>query len=472
MKEFNLVGVKDIKAAVKSERRRFKRYVDKYQDYATRYAFDVLFTDDYETGRDEQLACFRHLQDLGRQKTADFPYEYNLDYVNAIEYFARNIPDPTDMEVLITPFEFESFCLDSLIGWRNVKTKGTRFHIGYISFARQQGKTWIAAILINFYYFVVGWNATAQDFLIASYDNDHAGKLFDYVSLQAKVICKLSDFKAGAKERDVDVQARQVIGHNNRSTIRMGSSQAGGFDSKHNLIAVYDEFGNMKPKYNESINQIISGQNFPNALFVAISTAYPDVKVRFKKDQDSIRQLIEQDSKREGDETFMVIYKQDSEEEVYKPETWEKSNPLLRSPKLHDKWLEHLISLRDEQERAGDLASFANKTMNLWSKKFQDSFLSLENIQKNIVDSFNIRNREVYVGFDASQSNDNTSFGFEYPYVDQAKKHIFHFEQFSFIPFAQAKSIKSKEKQDGLSYRELEKQGFCQITDNPHGIID
>ncbi|WP_275044963.1 hypothetical protein [Oenococcus oeni] len=42
--------------------------------------------------------------------------------------------------------------------------------------------------MINFYYFVVGWNATAQDFLIASYDNDHAGKLFDYFSLLAKVI--------------------------------------------------------------------------------------------------------------------------------------------------------------------------------------------------------------------------------------------------------------------------------------------
>lgn len=59
MQTFNLVGVTDIKEAVKSEKRRYKRYLDKYNDPATQYAFDVLFTSKYVTGRDAQLALLR-----------------------------------------------------------------------------------------------------------------------------------------------------------------------------------------------------------------------------------------------------------------------------------------------------------------------------------------------------------------------------------------------------------------------------
>ncbi|MGV7994896.1 terminase large subunit domain-containing protein, partial [Mycobacterium kansasii] len=80
--------------------------------------------------------------------------------------------------------------LDNLIGWRDPVHKGSRFHTGIVSIARQQGKTWLASILVNFSYFVIGLQASSQDFLVASYDNEHAKKLFDYVSLQAQVILK------------------------------------------------------------------------------------------------------------------------------------------------------------------------------------------------------------------------------------------------------------------------------------------
>ena len=36
--------------------------------------------------------------------------------------------------------------------------------------------------------------------------------------------------------------------------------------------------------------------------------------------------------------------------------------------------------------------------------------------------------------------------------------------QHSFIPWYKAGSIEAKEKQDGINYRDLEKQGYCTIT--------
>ncbi|MEL1262341.1 terminase TerL endonuclease subunit [Leuconostoc mesenteroides] len=473
MQTFNLVGVTDIKGAVKSEKRRYKRYLDKYNDPATQYAFDVLFTDKYIAGRDAQLACFRHMQDLGRQRDNDFPYHYDTAYVTMIENFTRILPNPDNFKVTLKPYNWQSFILDSLLGWRT-EENGTRFTTSNISVARRQGKTFIASMLVNFYYFMVAAEATSQDFLVASYDSEHATKLFNDVSIQAKKLLKMPEFSAWAKENDVDAQTQQVIGRISKNTIRKGTSEGGGFDSFHNVIAVYDEIGNLKPDKNETLRQITSGQNgIKNRMFVKISTAYPNAKVKFKKDQDLMRKIIEQDDLREADNTFQIIYAQDSENEVFNEDVWHKSNPNLNemSEDKYKSEINSLIKDRDDADRSGELATFVNKSLNIWSRKFQNSYLSLENIQKNIIDDFDIYGRDVYIGFDGSQSNDNTSFGFIFPY-HEVKGDKYFCKQFSFIPFAQAKTIEAKEKQDGLNYRELEKQGLCEITRSPEGTID
>lgn len=473
MQTFNLVGVTDIKEAVKSEKRRYKRYLDKYNDPATQYAFDVLFTSKYVTGRDAQLACFRHLQDLGRQRDSDFPYHYDTDYVTMIENFTRMLPNPDNFKVNLKPYINQSFVLDSVLGWRT-EENGTRFTTVNFSEARRQGKTFIASMLMNFYYFMVAAEATSQDFLVASYDSEHATKLFNDVSIQAKKLIKLPEFREWAKENDVDAQTQQVIGRINKNTIRKGTSEGGGFDSFHNVIAIYDEIGNLKPDKNETLRQITSGQNgIKNRMFVKISTAYPNAKVKFKKDQDLMRKIIEQDSLREADDTFQMIYSQDSENEVFEPDTWGKSNPNLNEMNEVDykSALTSLIKDRDDADRSGELATFVNKSLNIWSRKFQNSYLSLENIQKNIIDDFDVYGRDVYIGFDGSQSNDNTSFGFIFPYRE-VKSDKYFCKQFSFIPFAQAKTIEAKEKQDGLNYHELQDKGLCEITRSPEGTID
>ncbi|MGC8304376.1 terminase large subunit [Leuconostoc mesenteroides] len=473
MQTFNLVGVTDVKDAVKSEKRRYKRYLDKYNDPATQYAFDVLFTDKYKAGRDAQLACFRHMQDLGRQRDNDFPYHYDTAYVTMIENFTRILPNPDNFKVTLKPYKWQSFILDSLLGWRT-EENGTRFTTSNISVARRQGKTFIASMLVNFYYFMVAAEATSQDFLVASYDSEHATKLFNDVSIQAKKLLKMPEFSAWAKENDVDAQTQQVIGRISKNTIRKGTSEGGGFDSFHNVIAVYDEIGNLKPDKNETLRQITSGQNgIKNRMFVKISTAYPNAKVKFKKDQDLMRKIIEQDNLREADNTFQIIYAQDSENEVFEERTWNKSNPNLNEMDegKYKSEINSLIKDRDDADRSGELATFVNKSLNIWSRKFQNSYLSLENIQKNIIDDFDIYGRDVYIGFDGSQSNDNTSLGFIFPYRE-VKGDKYFCKQFSFIPFAQAKTIEAKEKQDGLNYRELEKQGLCGITRSPEGTID
>lgn len=467
----DLVGIEDLTEFIKSYEAQYRLLLNAYPDEGTQFAFDVLFTKKYIMGRDVKLACIRHFQDLLRQQDDDFPYKYNLDFVHAIFDFARMCPDPIS-EKPIEPMGWQYFILGSLIGWRNTNTGGSRFHESIVSMARSQGKTWLASILMNFYYFVVAANESNQDFLIASNKKDQAKKLFKYVSTQAAKLVQLDEFREYAEEQRVTINFNEIIAKGNKNTIAMGSAEAGGFDSRHNILAVFDEIGDLPPSKNEMLNQITSGQSLlANGMFLQISTAYPDVKVKFKSDQDRYRTLIEQDYSRNGDDIFMIIFSQDSEEEVMNPELFEKSNPLLGNHKMHDVLLDNLIKDRNKKEADGELASFVNKSLNLWSRKFQNSFLSLANIQQNVDDDFNIDGRDVYIGFDASMTNDNTSFAFEYPYIN-GNDQLFGVTQYSFIPFAQAKTLEAKSKQDNLDYLALEQQGYCEITDLTSGTID
>ena len=128
-----------------------------------------------------------------------------------------------------------------------------------------------------------------------------------------------------------------------------------------------------------------------------------------------------------------------------------------------------LLSERNKKMLMGKLADFQVKNMNCWLNADSNSFLDLEDIEKAVVDDFPRNNRRVYIGVDYSLFSDNTAIAFVYPYSGEEKWHI---EQHSFIPWKTAGSIEAKEKQDGLNYRELEKEGYCTITSHPQGLIN
>ena len=120
----------------------------------------------------------------------------------------------------------------------------------------------------------------------------------------------------------------------------------------------------------------------------------------------------------------------------------------------------------------GNMLGFQNKSMNIWMQQSADSFLKLDDIERAIIPRFDIRGREVYIGFDYSMFSDNTAIAFVYPYQDEKGKQKWHVEQHSFIPWNKAGSIEAKEKQDGINYRQLADEGYCTVTSHPQGLIN
>ena len=444
----------------------FSEIRKKYTDPGTQYAFDVL-DEKIVTGYYIKLACFRHLRDLQRQGQANFPYHYSLSHFRSFLKFASLVPNIDDLNQSLELMDWQKFIFSQTEGWRSLDDL-PRFKNIVLSIARAQGKTMLAGILKCHAFLIAALGLSNQDFLISSINFDQTMKLFGYVkSMMAKII-EREPFKSLATEIGLQLYSREIKATNDNNVIKTISFESGKFDSNHFLLAIADEVGELTR--DDGISKITSGQiNTPGARFVEISTSYTVPDVPFHKEQKKLIEVMERDFDRASDDQLCLVWAQDSLEETFQPDTWAKSNPLLNLPDKRDKLLRGLVSERDKKMLMGKLADFQVKNMNCWLNADSNSFLNLEDIEKAVVDDFPRTGRRVYVGVDYSMSSDNTAFAFVYPYDDEEKWHV---EQHSFIPWNQAGSIEAKEKQDGLNYRELEKEGYCTITSHPQGLIN
>lgn len=441
---------------------------DKYQDEGTQYCFDVL-DGKVQTGYLIKLACFRHLQDLLRQGRKDFPYYYSVNEAQKLLTFAKIAPnvdtgEPTQL------MQWQKFVFCQAFGWRNADG-GKRFSRVITSVARGQGKTYIMAILMCYSFLVESMGLSNQDYLVASINYKQTSKLFGYIKSMMRKIIEIEPFKNLADEVLLSIQSDQIIMKKSNNVLRAISHESGQYDSFHFTTAVFDEIGEIKSR--DKISKIISGQvKVPNRQFIQISTAYPDPSVPFHEDQKMVQQAMEQDFKREADSYLGLIWAQDSLEETFKPETWVKSNPLLDLPSQKNVLMQGLQDKRDSDMLSGNVADFQNKNLNLWLQEATNSYLKLADIEKSVIPKFNRKGRQVYIGFDYSMFSDNTALAFIYPYLDDKGTQKWHVEQHSFIPWQKAGSLEAKEKQDGINYRELAKNGYCTITSHPKGLIN
>lgn len=441
----------------------------KYKDAGTKYAFSVL-DGDVLAGYMIKLAAFRHIQDLVRSETDDsFDYHYNVREANRILKFASVFPD-VDTGEPMPLMPWEKFALTMLVGWRD-HLGNKRFTTAILSVARGQGKTYLMAILMAYDFMIESIGLSNQDYLVASINWKQTGKLFGYIGTALNKMIMVDPWKTVATESGLKVQGDQIVMKHFNNVMRPISHESGQYDSFHFKTAVFDEIGEVKSR--EKIAKITSGQvKVPNKQFIQISTSYPDPTVPFHDDQKAGQQIMEQDWNRANDDNLVLVWVQDSLDETFKPETWVKSNPLLDLAGQREVLLKGLTNERDTKMLQGDLPAFQTKNMNMWLAQSTDSFLNLADVESAVVPDFDIRGRQVYIGFDYSMMSDNTALAFVYPYVDPEGNGRWHIEQHSFIPWHKSGSIEAKEKQDGINYREAERLGYATITSHEQGMIN
>ena len=116
-------------------------------DRATEYARRVV-NGEVISGELHRLACQRHLNDLKRQRTEDFPYYYRpekateiIDYAETLTIAEGSNPRPVKL------IDAQAFDLGVTFGWFKVSNDKRRFRRRYKSMARQNGKTFENGIM-------------------------------------------------------------------------------------------------------------------------------------------------------------------------------------------------------------------------------------------------------------------------------------------------------------------------------------
>ena len=124
----------------------------------TQYALDVL-EGRVIAGNLVKLSCQRHINDLERQETEEFPFIFDEEKANLIVDYSETLTIAEGDEAFqLELADFQAFIFGSLNGWIHKDTGYRRFRTSYTQLARQNGKSMKNGILGTYYSNFDGYN--------------------------------------------------------------------------------------------------------------------------------------------------------------------------------------------------------------------------------------------------------------------------------------------------------------------------
>ena len=295
----------------------------------------------------------------------------------------------------------------------------------------------------------------------AANDKSQASIVFNMVSKQLMYfVSKVPELKKDVKK------VRELLTHTkDGSYIRPLSRDTGAVDGFEPFLAVIDEYH--AAKTNEMIELIESGQgNLLQSMIFIISTAGFNLNAPMFTDEwpyakDILAEIYD------DPEYFAIIYEQDSEDEWQDKTMWVKSNPLINeSDELKEQIVTFLEKRVAEATKKGTMFRVLVKNFNYWMQASEESYLDFNDWRKNETD-FDIKGTKVYIGLDLSRADDLTALSFIH--LDEENRE-YYIKSHSFV--ATKGGLQAKIERDLIDYRQLEKDGFCTISNLSSGIIN
>lgn len=388
-------------------------------------------------------ACPRHLNDLDRQGTDDFPWifveEKGHRPIRFIELFCK--PSKGDFNKLVLQ-SWQHFTVGSIFGWVHKDTGIRRFKEALIFVGRKNGKTTkISGVSL---YGVSKDNENGAEIHLLANSMKQARLLFD----ESKAMIKASPLlkKKFRTLRDAIHFDKTV------SKIEPQASDSERLDGLNTHIGVFDEIHEYKDY--KLINVIKnSRQSRRQPLLIYITTAGYQLDGPLVAYYEQAVDVLNGDIKDER--TFYYIAELDDETEFDKPKMWIKANPNMHvSINLNDMIEDWEKAKRTPAERN----DFITKRFNIFVDSSEQSFLDYTTLRKNNkeIDYDTLVNLPCIGGFDLSDSEDLTSACLEW-WNEKTGEIII----LSHSWVTEKKVLMENEK---IDYRELEKEGLLTIV--------
>lgn len=223
------------------------------------------------------------------------------------------------------------------------------------------------------------------------------------------------------------------------------------FDGKLPAAFLADEVGALPNNY--AIEAMRSGQlNVKNKLGCIISTKYPSMTNPFEDEVEHAKRVL--DGLVEDETLFALLYEPDD------PKAWATDDLVLQqgnpaSLEREEIWKDIVKKRKHAIERELLRENFLTKHCNIaYQGAASESFISPDVVKACEVESIDWTGREVYVGVDLSQTNDNTAVAIAC--LDDDGNLLA--DVFAFIPEGR---IDEKNKFERIHYEDFINAGKC-----------
>jgi phage terminase large subunit-like protein len=263
-------------------------------------------------------AVERHLADLEKQNTEDFPYWFCEEKAERICRFFPSAFRHSIGEWAGMPFEltgWQAFALWCIAGWQR-QDDTRRFRKAYLSVARKNGKTTLIAGLCH-YMAAADSEAGAQVFCCAT-KLDQAKVLF----AEAERMLQRSPLNKRAK------QTTSLIRYpGSNSYFRpLGSDKE--FDGLNPHHVAFDELHAWKEHHRPFFRTMITGSaSRRQPLFAFITTAGDDKSELWKEETEYAKNVVA--GTITDDSVFALLYEIDEDDDPFDDKCWVKANPNL-----------------------------------------------------------------------------------------------------------------------------------------------
>lgn len=373
---------------------------DRVTDYARR-----VVAGEVVAGSLHVAACARHLRDLKRQDTKEFPYYWDEKAAQRIIDYAETLTliegaDPRPLRLL----DCQAFDLGSRFGWFNARGY-RRFRRSYKSIARQNGKTAENGIIGTY---------------VAGFCNYRFGKIFTVATKkrQARLAWEeMSKFIQAdpdlAELFSVKDYKSLIEAHTTNSSIEALSREGGLDDGFRSVYVSLDEVHQMPS--NATYKALYNGQRSLNESLISMITTRGDKLNSFCKEIDDYAIKILK-GVAVAEDFFVDIYALDEGDDIWDERNWAKANPYLCTTEAGMNALR--LDAQTARDMGGsDLRDFLIKSLNMWVQNTDDNFIDLDKwhdcADSRTLEDF--RGKTCYVGLDLSSGGDLTTIALEFP---------------------------------------------------------
>lgn len=437
----------------------------------TQYAIDVVHGDlKDKCCKWEILACKRHLDDLQRQGSENFPYIFDESRADRIfRWFSicrhvRGVFQGQPIE--LQPWQmFDQGCL---YGWVHKDTGARRFRKGYHKRARGNVKsTEVSAKCL--YHMCADAIYPPGKPEMAKYEMSPEVECAAVDRTQARRVwqdaCDMALASPDILKR-MDIK-KTIVKHKTRGGfMRPLSKDTKNKDGGAPCYFDLDEYHAHPTSEIHDIGYSSFGKRAQSLLDI-ITTAGTDAENKpCKKEEDYAKKIL--DGNIRDDTYFAMIREIDDDDDPHNEECWIKANPILRYPNEYSETLYQQIKAEhDTAYNSGDPAKireFLIKRMDKWQSDSENKYFSgcMDKWKALAVsrEEFHnlVRNRPCIAGLDLSKTTDLTADAFVFALDDGRYAVTAH----GFMPEERAAQ---HEHSDRVPYQYWTKEGWCTLTE-------